>query len=402
MKFAFDTALKNVKRKPFRSCIMAVLTLLLSLAVFAGAFTVMSLRRGLSDYRARLGADIIVVPSSAKGHGTVNDILLQGITGNYYMSGKEIEKIRSVEGIGEITTQFFLTSAKASCCSTRVQIIGFDPETDFSILPWIGESYQATISDGDIIAGSSINVPSDRTITFYGQNYRVAAQLAETGTGLDSAVYTNMNTIRQMAESASNLLETDPFRDVNIRTAASAVLIRVAGGYSIEDVADDINIHITKVQATPAKSMVSEISEGLNGVSRIIGLLVGAVWVLALIVLIAVYALVSNERRKEFAILRIMGASRKMLFRIMSAEAALIGAIGAILGLAIGLLLTTLLSGRLQSVLNLPFSTPGWQSVLGLALGAFAVSVIAGIVTALLSAWRITKSETGLLLREDG
>ena len=253
-----------------------------------------------------------------------------------------------------------------------------------------------------MIAGSNINVPSDRTIVFYGRSYRVAAQLAETGTGLDSAVYTNMNTIRQMADSASNLLETDPFQGVNIRTAASAVLIRVADGYSIEDVADDINIHITKVQATPAKSMVSEIAEGLQGVSRITGLLVGAIWVLALIILVAVYALVSNERRREFAILRIMGASRRMLFRIMSAEAALISAIGAILGLAAGLLVTAPLSNRLQSTLNLPFSTPGWGSVLGLALGAFAVSMCAGIVTALLSARRITKNETGLLLREDG
>ena len=401
MNFAFATALKNLKRKPFRSVIMAALTMLLSLAVFAGAFTVMSLRRGLSGYRARLGADIIVVPSSAKGHGAVDDILLQGITGNYYMSGKEIDKIKSVDGVGEITTQFFLTSAKASCCSTRVQIIGFDPETDFSILPWIGESYQSTVSDGDVIAGSNINVPADRMITFYGQDYRVTAQLAETGTGLDSAVYTNMNTIRRMADSASNLLETDPFRGVNVRTAASAVLIRVADGYSIEDVADDINIHITKVQATPAKSMVSGITKGLGGVSRVIGLLVGAVWILVSVVLIAVYALVSNERRKEFAILRIMGASRKMLFRFMGAEAALIGAIGAILGLMVGVLSIVLLSDRLQSALNLPFSTPGWGSVLGLACGAFALSVCAGIVTALLSARRITKSETGLLLRED-
>lgn len=402
MRFAFDTAIKNIKKKPFRAAAMVILVLFLSFTVFTGAFTVISLQRGLDSYQLRLGADIVVIPNSAKGHGSVDDILLQGITGNYYMAGKEVEKVRAIEGISEITTQFFLTSAKTSCCSVKVQIIGFDPDTDFSIQPWISESYADRVADGDIIAGSSITVPADRTITFYGQEYRVAAQLAETGTGLDSAVYVNMNTMKEMASNAARLLETSPFQGVDINTAASAVLIRVAKGYEISDVTDDINIHITKVQASSARNMISQISEGLGGVSRVIGLLVGAVWVLALIILITVFILVSNERRKEFAILRIMGASRKMLFKIMGCESLLISTVGAVLGLIIAGLLLLSLSGSLKEMLRLPLLTPGTGTVIILCICAFAAAVLAGLVTALVSARRITKSETGLLLREDG
>lgn len=402
MRFAFDTAIKNIKKKPFRAAAMVILVLFLSFTVFTGAFTVISLQRGLDSYQLRLGADIVVIPNSAKGHGSVDDILLQGITGNYYMAGKEVEKVRAIEGISEITTQFFLTSAKTSCCSVKVQIIGFDPDTDFSIQPWISESYADRVADGDIIAGSSITVPADRTITFYGQEYRVAAQLAETGTGLDSAVYVNMNTMKEMASNAARLLETSPFQGVDINTAASAVLIRVAKGYEISDVTDDINIHITKVQASSARNMISQISEGLGGVSRVIGLLVGAVWVLALIILITVFILVSNERRKEFAILRIMGASRKMLFKIMGCESLLISTAGAVLGLIIAGLLLLSLSGSLKEMLGLPLLTPGTGTVIVLCICAFAAAVLAGLITALVSARRITKSETGLLLREDG
>lgn len=401
MKFAFQAAVKNIKRKPFRAAALALLVLFLSFTLFAGAVCVISLQRGLSSYQNRLGADIVVIPNSAKGHGTVDDILLQGMAGNYYMDGKEVEKVLATEGIEQATTQFFLTSAKASCCSVKVQIIGFDPETDFSIQPWISESYSSTVSDGDVIAGSKINVPEDHMITFYGNDYRVVAQLAETGTGLDSAVYVNMNTMRQMAESASRLLETSPFQGVNINTAASAVLIKVADGYDINDVTDDINIHITKVQATSSRSMVTQISEGLGGVSRVIGILVIAIWILAVVILIAVFALLSNERKKEFAIFRIMGASRKKLFWIMGFEALLISACGAILGLAIAVIVLLALSGTLQNMLGLPFLIPGGGVIAALAVGAFIIAAAAGFLTALISARRITKSETGLLLREE-
>ena len=241
MSFASGISIKNIKRKPFRATLLFALVLLIAFSLFSGAFVIISLRNGLECYQSRLGADIVVTPSSARGHGSVDDILLSGITGNYYMSGKDFEKVASTEGIASITRQFFLTSAKASCCSARVQIIGFDPKTDFSIQPWISESYTNEIEDGDVVVGSEINGYDSGLITFYGQEYRIAARLEKTGTGLDNAIYTNMTTVRQMAKNAANLLETSPFQDVDIETATSAVLIKVAEGYSIEDVADDIN-----------------------------------------------------------------------------------------------------------------------------------------------------------------
>ena len=401
MSFASDISIKNIKRKPFRSLLLFSLVLLIAFTLFSGAFVIISLRNGLVCYQSRLGADIVVIPSSAKGHGSVDDILLSGITGNYYMSGKDFEKVASTEGIASITRQFFLTSAKASCCSARVQIIGFDPKTDFSIQPWISESYKNEIEDGDVVVGCNINGYDSGLITFYGQEYRIAARLEKTGTGLDNAIYTNMATVRQMAKNADRLLETSPFQGVDIETATSAVLIKVAEGYTIEEVADDINIHITKVEAKMAKSMISDISEGLLGTSRMIGILVALIWALALIILIIVFVLLSNERRKEFAILRVMGASQKMLSRIMGTEGAILCAAGAAAGIVLSLLIIYPLSASIKDMLGLPFLSPGIPVILLLALLSFALSLFAGMITALICARRITKNETGLLLRED-
>lgn len=401
MGFRSDIAIKNIKRKPFRSAAMAILVMLLSFTLFAGAFTIISLQRGISSYQSRLGADIIVVPNSSKGHGTVDDVLLQGITGNYYMTGKDVDKIDQCEGIEAASRQFFLTSAKASCCSSRVQIIGFDPETDFSVMPWINEEYTGQIQDGDLVVGSNISVPSDRMIKFYGEEYHVACQLKQTGTGLDSAVYTNMDTMKRMADDAADLFGTDAFKGVDVNNGASAVLIRVADGYEISDVADNINIHITKVQATPAMNMVSDIAQGLGSVSRIIGGLVVVIWVLAIVILIAAFALLAGERKKEFAVLRVMGASQKMLAGIMGIESAIICCVGSVLGLAIAMLVIFPLASGLRSALELPLLIPGAGAIAGLCLGALAVSILTGLLTSGISARRITGSETGLLLRED-
>lgn len=380
---------------------MALLVLFLSFAIFAGGVMILSLRNGLNSYRARMGADIVVVPASASSHGTVDDIFLQGITGNYYMSGKEVEKVLACEGIARVSPQFFLTSAKASCCSTRVQIIGFDPETDFSIQPWVGESYSGSISDGEVIVGAKINVPENRKITFYGTEYLVAAQLAETGTGLDSAVYTNMPTIQEMAKNAARLLETSPFQGVELSTAASAMLIQVADGYEISDVADDINIHITKVQATPARNMISDISRGLGNVAMVIGGMVLAVWILSAVILLAMFLMMANERKREFAVLRVLGASRKLLFGVISWEAVMVSLAGGAGGLLLGLLVILSLSGTLQAALNLPMVLPGAGALVLLGLGALAAAALVGLLTATFSAKKIAGSEAGLLLRED-
>ena len=196
MKFERELSLKNLKRKPARTAAMVALAAFLSFSVLGGSLVVLSLRNGLQSYEARLGADVVVVPNQARSHGTVESILLQGIPGYFYMDESLFEKISAREGVEVASPQFFLASASAGCCSVPVQLIGFDPATDFTIQPWIRESYGGSIGDFDLLVGSNIEIPANRTLTFYNLPCRVAAQLDETGTGLDNAVYANMASFR--------------------------------------------------------------------------------------------------------------------------------------------------------------------------------------------------------------
>ena len=399
MKIERQLARRNLKRKPVRTAALILLAAFLSFSVFAGSIIVLSLQNGLESYKSRLGADIVVVPDEARSHGTLESILLQGIPGYFYMDETYLDKVRAIDGVETASPQFYLASASAGCCSVAVQIIGFDPDTDFSIQPWIRENYSQALGDGDVIVGSSITVPKNRILRFYNQDCRVVASLDQTGTGLDTAVYANMNTIQALM-TGSQTEGFDYFGGADPQRTISSVMVKVKDGYSIESVANDINIHVRHVEATQAKTMVSNIAGGLTNVSRIIGGLTAMIWALAIVILILAFVMISHERTREFAILRVMGASQRMLSGLLRWEAALISLVGAVLGVAVGALVVFPFSSLIRGKLDLPYLMPGSGVVLGLLVGSVALAVAAGSLTSAVSAYRISRIDTGLILRE--
>ena len=95
----------------------------------------LSLRGGLRSLEARLGADIILVPSEAQSKVSFQNMFLQGTTGAFYMDGDVMNQALEVEGVEKVAPQTFLASLKADCCSVRIQVIGIDPEKDFTVQP---------------------------------------------------------------------------------------------------------------------------------------------------------------------------------------------------------------------------------------------------------------------------
>lgn len=399
MFFAGNLSQKNLRRKPARTAAMILIAAFLTFSVFAGSVIIASLQNGLKSYEARLGADIVAVPYEARSKGEFESILLQGIPGMFYMDAADYEKICRIDGVETAAPQFYLASASAGCCSVAVQVIGFDPALDFTVQPWIREQYADTLERGDIIVGSELTVPKNQMLTFYNTACRVVAQLEKTGTGLDTAVYANMDTIRDMIENAKEL-KFHAFDAVDPDHAVSSVMIRVADGFNVEDVANDINIHVRHIKAAQAVSMVTDIAGGLSDVAGMIRLLTGMIWILAVTVLSIAFVMIAHERAREFAVLRVLGASRGMVSRLQLTESAIISAVGAILGLAAASLLLfpfgTLISARLQ----LPYLTPDAGHILVSAAVSLAVSVLAGALTSAFSAWRISRQDTALALRE--
>ncbi|MBR1747350.1 MAG: FtsX-like permease family protein [Clostridia bacterium] len=400
MKFARTIAKNNFKKKPLRTLALILLVAFLSFTAFGGSLVILSLKNGLDSYEARLGADVVVVPYQARTQGTFESIILQGIPGYFYMDKSHLDKVRAVDGVAIASPQFYLATVSAGCCSVPVQIIGFDPETDFTIQPWIKKSYTGSIGEYDIIIGADVNMPVDGKLTFYDKECRVVAQLDKTGTGLDTTVYCNMDTAKDLERSAEEL-GFSYLGDVPLDRAISSVFVKVKQGYDVDYVTDRINIEVRHVKAGGAKSMVSGVADGLTSVSNVIGVLIAVVWVLCVVILIVAFTMITGERKKEFAILRILGASRLKLSLIVGTEAALIGGIGSLVGLGLSLLVVLPLGASLRTALSLPYLLPSVGVIVGLALGALVVSAVVGSMTSLFAAKKIAGTESGLLIRED-
>ena len=90
---SFSLTIKNLVRKPGRTTVLTLLTAFLALAVFGGSVVVFSLRRGLNSLEARLGADIILVPSEAQSKVSFQNMFLQGTTGAFYMDASVPERL---------------------------------------------------------------------------------------------------------------------------------------------------------------------------------------------------------------------------------------------------------------------------------------------------------------------
>ncbi len=388
---------KNLIKRPGRTAALLLLSVFLAFSVFGGTMTVLSLRRGLESLEARLGADVIAVPDKAKNK--LEDILLQGVPGYFYMDKENVEKIAQTEGVEAVSPQYFLASVSAGCCSVPVQIIGFEPSTDFSVQPWIKQSYGKELQNDEVVAGANINAEVGEHLRFYDQSVKVAAKLDKTGTELDNAVYTNADTLKDLLGAAVDkglvvLAKNDPDKLV------SSVLIKVKDGYSAEDVASDISVNIRHVSAVNTKNMVSGIAQSLSGISDMTGLMIIAVWMLSLIVMAIAFSMIINERKREFAVLRVIGATRGRLAATVLGEAFFIGLIGGAIGVLAGALAVFPFSGLIEAKLGLPYLTPSFGASMGAAGAAVLSSVIAGPLTSALSAVRVSRMDTGLILRE--
>ena len=394
----FSLAIKNLIRKPGRTAALAMLTAFLALAVFGGSVVVLSLRSGLNSLEDRLGADIIVVPSEAQSKVSFQNMFLQGTTGAFYMDASALDKALEVEGVEKAAPQTFLASLKADCCSIKIQVIGIDPVRDFTVQPWISRSLTRELGDMDVAVGCKVEADVGEIIRIYEQRCKVVARLEATGTGLDTAVYCNMDTMHELLKAAEEKgvsHRIDSGDDV-----ISALYIKVKDGRDIDLVNSQLNGHIRKAAAVRTRSMITGVSDSLAGVSRTITGLITAVWALAFVILLLAFALIIRERSREFAVLRLVGASRSMLSRMVLLESSLCGLLGGLIGVGLAVLLLFPFAQLIETTLNLPYLMPNAGTVLLLALGMVLLSVLVAALSSVMAAYRLSRVDPGMALRE--
>ena len=151
------------------------------------------------------------------------------------MSAKVFERLKNFPGVAKATPQLYLASLSTSCCSERVQIIGYDQASDFLLGPWLSVK-APRVSDGEIVVGSKLAVKDGDELYFFGRKHKVVAKMEPTGMGLDTSVFLPIEGARSLVEAVPGLSE----RTAEEPEPISAVALKVGDGLSVKDVANAI------------------------------------------------------------------------------------------------------------------------------------------------------------------
>ena len=371
--------LENLKRKPFRTAALVIVVMMLTLAFFGGSLLSMNLRNGLRSMQERMGADLMVVPQDTGAKAEA--LLTNGGSNTFYFTNDIENLVSKADGISRVTAQTYISSLAAAC--------------------WITSQFDGTLKDGEVVAGSNISVSGNNTIKLYGHEFPVAAQLGSTGTSLDNSVFVNMSTIPSIVSYSSSVGHAAIPAEYADK-AVSAILIKVKDGYD----AKQVSLNITKESGLEGLGFVypggvtATTKTNLDALVGYVTLFVAVFWIMGLIVLLAVFASAMNERKKEFAAYRIMGATRGTLIALIVKESALIGLVGGVIGIAGASLAVFPFNTLISRQLQLPYLQTDALKVVVLVAISLVFAVATGLLASIVTAVKLSAPETYLTLRE--
>ena len=244
-----------------------------------------------------------------------------------------LSRMNSNDDIESVSYQIYIADTAAD--GGRTWIVGYEPQTDFVIAPWLEEGDDAAPGPG-VVAGSDVDDAGSGTVTLFGRPWPVTARLARTGSELDRAVLADMDTLGRLIDASldagvDTYASLDPHRDYSV------ALVRVADRGRTQSVVDWINIYVRKVTAVGSGELLTGTASAIRGHSGAIAALAALAWLIVLAALAAAQSMLMNQRRGELRVWRTIGASRATIERVMVHEALVVHAAGACAGVALAL-----------------------------------------------------------------
>jgi len=319
---------KNMRAHPVRTVILLLLVMAQAACAFGGVMLMRGLRQELKRSDARLGADILIYPSAAMSRISAKTLIMQGTPVEVWKSRTTLDRMAECDGIEAVSYQLYLKDATGE---TPVWIIGFDPETDFAITPWISGSQEITLPDGAVLAGCHVGTNADGRVTLFGRTWPVAKRLDETGSGMDDSVFVSLPTLRSMIEDAG----VEKYPGIHPEADYSAALVRIKNNADIDSITHWLNTYLHKVKAVRSEAALTDTAAGIRSQIRMTAVITGCAWCVLLLALAIAQGMMMRERRRELFVWHAVGASRGIVRRIMLLEAVAVYVPGSLLGVLI-------------------------------------------------------------------
>lgn len=399
----FDLALKNLSRRQTRTCLLIAAIAISSAVTFAGIVAMRSVVSSMEIGLSRVGADLMVVSESTLTH--ISDALLAVEPTDQTLPADTISRA-GIGGMSKVAAQRVLRTNQSGVGGTdeTVDLIGFDPASDFTVRPWLSERLAGAMQPGDVIVGAARDAPLGSQLFLFGKPFRVYGKLARTGSGTQERgiflpserLVALAPEIRRRIGAVPGMLEPDK---------VSGFLIQMAPGSTELQARFALLSRIAGIKVITGGSLMTGIRQGmvalLGGLVALIGLLSAGTAVMVVVLFSAIMA----ERRREVGLLKAIGAGNGQIVAMAVIEATIATAGGAVIGVLIGVLLLRMFERVLVHHLGemgIPFLWLDGPSTVVVAALCVLGAALVGIIGAAVPAWRLGRRETYELIRKEG
>lgn len=395
----FYLVLRSISGRQFRSVLIAVCIMAISGFLLTTTLMAKGQEHSLNVGLERLGADITIVPIEKRAEAEAAFLLGEPVS-DAWMPEENLDKVARLEGVEQVSPQLYLQSLTgAACCAAwELFIIAIDPETDFTIQPWLKEKLNKPLGFGELVGGQFVFVPEETgVLMLYGVDLDLIANLEPTGTGLDQTAFISFETAQFMArESITKAMMPLEIPEGKI----SAIQVKVQPGYSVDDVATHISQEISGIYTITSLGITRTVQHQTAGLFRALWTTMIIIWAVASLLMGLVFFMMVNERRREIGTLRALGASRKFIFRLFLTESAILALGGGIAGVIVATMFVRFFGQFLTLTTEAPLLMPPLVSLLGFVFACLALALVVALPALVYPAIRASRIDPAEAMRE--
>jgi putative ABC transport system permease protein len=398
-----ELGLQNLGRRKARTSLLVAAVAISSAIVFTGIVMMRSIETSMAVGFSRLGADLMIVAQNALTNITV--ALLTVEPTDETLDADLLDRAR-VTGIGRTAPQRVFRTEQSDFGGQEesVDLIGYDPEHDFTVQPWITDRLGRPMQPGDVILGAARDLPLGSEIVLFGKPFRVYAKLGRTGMGThergvfipSSALLALGPAIRERTGQTPPMLEPGK---------VSGFLIELAPGATELQARFALLSHFSGVKVVTGGSLLTGIRQGVAALLGGSVALVSMMFVSTALMVSVLFSAITTERRYELGLLKAIGARRMQIVGMLLVEAIVATGGGGVIGVAFGLLLLRLFERSLVYYLTkigVPFLWLDRSNTILVAVACVFGAALIGAIGALTPAWRVSRRDPYDLIRGEG
>jgi len=378
----------NIARRRTQSTLTVTITALTVLVFVMVMGIFQTVNQGLALSRERLGADAILMPkySNAKG----DDLLFTAIPENIYMPIETVEQAKQLKDVAAMSPQFYCQTLALGCCDPgeEARIIGYEPESDFILKPYLDEAHQNGISAGELIVGH--NYEDDDLVGYnymiLGKTFKVVSMLEPTGTGMDSTFFMDWHTAQDMCLESEVLRENWTKKDPH--DYISVIMIKFEEGVDPDSFVRQVEESGMEAKCLLTGETISSLQSQLEVTMQVMFALWAASLLIAVLSLVGRFNALAKERKKEIGLLRAIGLKKGQVFRLIIGETCTMALMGGVLGSGLALICMDPVIEALKNAFKLSPSV--WTTALALLCGGagVALALVLGFASAVTPAWK--------------